>query len=62
MTTGETLQEARELAGLTQEQLAEALRVHRTTVVTWEGKAVVKSSKAKRYLDAISRLQEGKAA
>lgn len=62
MTTGEELQEAREMAGLTQEQVAGALKVHRTTVVRWEGKADVRPGKARRFLDVVARLAREQAA
>jgi DNA-binding XRE family transcriptional regulator len=58
MATGSELKEARELAGLTQEEIAAALGVHRVTVVSWEGKAEVKPSKAKRFRDALAQLQK----
>lgn len=34
--TRHTLRQWRQLAGLTQEQFAEAIGVHRTTIVRWE--------------------------
>lgn len=54
--SGAELKEAREVAGLTQEQVATALGLSRVTVVAWEGKAVVKAPKADRYLRVISDL------
>lgn len=62
MATGSELKEARELAGLTQEEVAAALGVHRVTVVSWEGKAEVKPSKAKRFREAVARLSREEAA
>lgn len=56
--TGQRLQEARESAGLTQQQVADHLGVTRQTVVTWEGKAEVKRSKADRFLQAVAQLTE----
>lgn len=54
--SGADLREQRELAGLTQEQVAMALGVYRTTIVTWESKARVKAPKADRYLRAVREL------
>lgn len=54
--TGPELKEAREVAGLTQEQVALALGVDRGTVISWEGKAIVKAPKAERYLRVVSEL------
>ena len=39
MTTGEKIREARKKRGLTQQQLADELGVHRVTVVRWESGA-----------------------
>lgn len=55
--SGAELKEARERAGLTQEQVAERLRTHRTTVVIWESKAEVKKLKAERFLQAVADLR-----
>lgn len=60
--TGEELKKAREDAGLTQEQVADRLSVHRTTVVEWEGRAYVKGYKATRYLEAVRDLARERAA
>lgn len=58
MTTGAELKEARERAGLTQEQIADRLRVHRVTVTTWEGKGEIKRWKAERFLQAVADLSK----
>lgn len=60
--TGEELQKARDDAGLTQEEVAKKCGVHRTTVVSWEGKAYVKGHKAIRYLNAVRELARERAA
>lgn len=62
MSTGTELQEARERAGLTQEQVAAKLGVHRQTVTAWEGKAQVKPLRAERFLTAVRELGEKAAA
>lgn len=54
--TGADLKDQRELAGLTQEQVAEALGVSRQTVVAWEQRARVVAPKADRYLRVVSEL------
>lgn len=54
--SGADLKDARELAGLTQEQVAAGLGVHRQTVVAWEGRARVVAPKADRYLRVVSDL------
>lgn len=54
--TGAELREARELVGLTQEQVAEALGVHRVTVLAWEQRAIVKAPKAAKYLRVVRDL------
>lgn len=61
MTTGADLKEARERAGLTQEAIADRLRVHRVTVTAWEGKAEVKKLKAERFLQAVADLTKAAA-
>ena len=61
MTTGADLKEARERAGLTQEQIADRLHVHRVTVTAWEGKAEVKKLKAERFLKAVADLSQAAA-
>lgn len=62
MTTGTDLKEARENAGLTQEQVAEKLGLHRATIVTWESRATVKRYKAELFLRAVSDLTKPAAA
>lgn len=61
MTTGAELKEARERAGLTQQAIADHLRVSRVTVVGWEGKAEVKKLKAERFLQAVLDLSKAAA-
>lgn len=58
MTAGTALKQAREDAGLTQEQVAEKLGVSRVTVTLWEGKAEVKQPKADRFLRAVADLAQ----
>lgn len=55
-TTGAELQEAREAAGLTQEQVAERMGLHRVTIANWEARARVANPKADRYLRAVREL------
>jgi DNA-binding transcriptional regulator YiaG len=62
MATGTELKQAREDAELTQEQVADRLGVSRVTVTLWEGKAEVKTPKAKRFLAAVEALRSEKAA
>ena len=54
--SGRSLKEAREAAGLTQEQVADALKLHRTTIVQWENRARVVGPKAQAYLRVVSDL------
>jgi DNA-binding transcriptional regulator YiaG len=54
--TGAELREARELVGITQERVAEALGLSRVTIVNWEQRARVPSPKAERYLRVVSEL------
>jgi DNA-binding transcriptional regulator YiaG len=54
--SGAELKDARELAGLTQEQVAHALGRHRATIVAWEAKARVKAPKAAAFLRVVSEL------
>ena len=56
--TGPELQEVREEARLTQEQVANEVGVVRQTIVSWEGKATVKPTIARRYLEAVRKLAE----
>lgn len=60
--TGADLKDARELAGLTQEQVATALGLSRQTINSWEGRARVVAPKADRYLRVISELASKDAA
>lgn len=55
-SSGADLKDARELAGLTQEQVAEKLGVARQTIVTWESKARVVGPKAEKYLRVVREL------
>lgn len=61
---GADLRDAREIAGLTQAQVAAALGVSRVTIVAWEAKARVKAPKASAYLRVVADLatREGSAA
>jgi transcriptional regulator with XRE-family HTH domain len=61
MTAGSELKQAREDAGLTQEQVADELGVSRVTVTLWEGKAEVKKPKADRFLKAVAALSKAAA-
>ena len=54
--SGADLREARESAGLSQQAVADALRLSRQTIVTWEGKALVAPVKAERYLRVVREL------
>lgn len=56
--TGTELKEAREAAGLTQEQVAAQMGIHRVTVVRWEGPQQVRKGKATRFLQAIADLSK----
>jgi len=63
MTTGTHLKEYRELAGLTQQQVADQLRIHRVTVARWEEPdREVKPTKAQRFRNAVDNLSREKAA
>jgi DNA-binding transcriptional regulator YiaG len=54
--TGADLKEARERAGLTQQEVADRLGHSRQTLVSWEQRATVAPTKAKRYLEAVRDL------
>jgi transcriptional regulator with XRE-family HTH domain len=54
--TGAQLRDAREIAGLTQQQVADEMGLFRTTIVGWEAKALVKAPKAAAYLRAVQKL------
>ena len=57
--TGPQLKEARERAGLTQEQVGAQLGIHRVTVTRWEDpRTKLSKGKALRYMDAIAALTE----
>jgi transcriptional regulator with XRE-family HTH domain len=59
---GTELKEAREAAGLTQEQVAAQMGIHRVTVIRWEQPKPVRKGKATRFLQAIADLTGQKAA
>ena len=52
---GEDFREAREAAGLTQEDVSERFQVHRTTVIRWEQRALLPVGRA---ADILRELQE----
>ena len=60
--SGAELREARELVGLTQERVADAMGLSRVTIVAWEQRAVVKAPKAERYLRVVRELASAQTA
>lgn len=54
--TGADLRAARERAGLTQQEVADRLGHSRQTLVSWEQRASVAPTKARRYLEAVRGL------
>ena len=60
--TGPELRERREMADLTQEQVAVEMGSARTRIAEYEQRAKLRPRWAIRYLEAIDRLTKGKAA
>jgi DNA-binding transcriptional regulator YiaG len=58
--TGADLKTARERAGLTQQEVADRLGHSRQTLVSWEQRAAVAPTKARRYLEAVRSLSGDK--
>lgn len=58
MTTGAELRQSRKALGITQQALADAIGVHRLTVVGWEQRAEVPRRIADRYIAGLNRLRQ----